>query len=622
MSEYETIYHKKINYQELVMQIEGADDRSISRQLSSEEIRNSLQSIEAEKAKLETALQPLLIMLTDLKNSTVYYDRLGDIAAKSVIFAHNQLLFPVIEQYHGNIVKTIGDGILATFESVPDGITASMEMQKTLQAYNLGKEPESVIAVRIGLHYGKTLVFENDVFGDSINTAARIEALADSDLIYISRAVVDVANLSDDELFYIGHIALKGKLEPVEIFGIVWEQSNQELLSLYQEKRLAFEQIKHDESQAHIKIGGKISVREDESVEMIAQNNPFFYRTAITQPDFFFGRETLLHKIFSRLTAPRPQSISLYGERRIGKSSLLWQIQSTKLRKQFNQDVEKQIFIYLDIQSMRSATVEHFIERLFVAVRDTFMGQIEFDLPYNYHGFTTLVKELTKAEIKIYILFDEFDIITLNKNFTEEFYSWLRSLASHYPVAFITSSLSQLQNLCATKQISDSPFFNIFTAFQVSPFTRAEAENMISSLLRLSKSGYDFSGWYEEIFSQAGFLPFFIQIYCANLYDLFPHNPTPAEVYEAYLEEAREHFEHIIRNLTPEEVFCLKGMITGKKIGKVLEINCQTLIRKGYLLENKGNLVLFSQAFARHFTQKIMANQNLSIWARLWNKVS
>ncbi len=589
-------------------------------QLSSEEIRNSLENMEIEKAKLESALVPLLIMLTDLKNSTVYFDRLGDIAAKSVIFAHNQLLFPIIEQHHGIIVKTTGDGILASFESAADGVAASIQMQKALKEFNKRREPESIMEIRIGLHYGRTLVFEKDVFGDSINTAARIEALADSGQIFLSKAVVDAAQLTEESLCFIGHVLLKGKLVPVRIYGLVWETMNPDLLSSYEEKKRTFEKLKYDKNQPQIKIEGNIALKEDETVHIESKNNPFLYRSAITQPAYFYGRDTLIHKIFSRLTAQRPQSISLYGERRIGKSSLLWQIQSLKLRKQFVPDIEKYIFIYMDIQSMRSATIEHFIEHLFNAVKDSFRGQIQFELPCDYHGFTSLVSELTKADIKIIVLFDEFDLITLNHNFTEEFYSWLRSIASQYPVAFVTSSFSQLQNLCATKKISDSPFFNIFTAFQVSPFTRLEAETMIKGLLEISQSGYDFSSWYDEICRQAGLLPFFIQIYCANLYDLFPSNPTLSDVAEAYFEEAREHFDHIIRNLTKEEAQCIDCLISGKKIGKNLVPSYQNLLRKGYLIETEGKVTSFSNRFATYFTQQATKNSNQSIWRRLWNK--
>lgn len=588
--------------------------------LSSADMRTSFLNIEAEQAKLETALVPLLVMLTDLVNSTVYYDRLGDIAAKTVIFTHNQLLFPLIENNRGVIVKTTGDGVLATFDNPDEGIKAAMEIQQILKTYNQGRDPESVISVRIGLHYGKTLVFENDVFGDSINTTARIEALAEGGQICVSQAVVNASKLGGELFFPLGHIHLKGKLEPVSISGLVWEKDDPELIAGYETKRSLLANQTLSAAKARISIDGKIALQDDETVHLIAQNNPFFYRTGISQPEFFFGREILLHKVFSRLSAPRPQSISLYGERRIGKSSLLCQIQSKKLRQKNLPEWDKVVFVSIDIQSMRSATIEHFIERLFTAVKDAFKGRIQFDLPSTYQGVTTLVSELTKAEIKLIILFDEFDLITLNPNFTEEFYSWLRSLASHYLVAYVTSSLTQLQNLCATKKISDSPFFNIFTAFQVNTFTPAETACMIQGLLSLSQSGHDFTPWLPEIHQQAGFLPFYLQIYCANLYDLYPGNPTPAEVAEAFWDEAREHFEHIIRNLSTEETDCIRCVINGKKIAINLDQYTQSLIRKGYLVSTAGELRVFSQVFVKHFLQSSGNAPTKSFWSKVWKR--
>jgi len=158
--------------------------------LSSEDIKNLMLNMQKEQEILEAARKPLLIMLTDLKNSTVYYDRLGDVAAKSVIFKHNNILFPIIETHGGSVVKTTGDGILAIFENADKGVQAAIHIQKKLADYNQGRDAETTITVRIGLHYGKTIVFENDVYGDSINTTSRIEALAEGEEILLSENVV------------------------------------------------------------------------------------------------------------------------------------------------------------------------------------------------------------------------------------------------------------------------------------------------------------------------------------------------------------------------------------------------------------------------------------------------
>ncbi len=592
-----------------------------SKVLSSEQIKHLMQNMEIEREMLDAARRPLLIMLTDLKNSTIYYDRLGDVAAKSLIFKHNNILFPIIETAEGAVIKTTGDGILATFEDAAKGLKAAARIQSELRDYNDGRDLETSITVRIGLHYGKTIVFENDVYGDSINATARIEGLADGNEILISQSVVEAVQPDDDRLVNIGLVHLKGKLEPMNVYGYLWDHQDSYLKAGYQRKREEYAaQQPAGTSPARISIsGGPVFEDKDEGTHR-ERGNPFLNRSAITQPDYFFGRETLIHKIYSRISAQRPQSVSLYGERRIGKSSLINQLRSLRLRREFLSDINRYIFIHIDVQSMRGATVEHFIDTLYEGVRSCFHGQISFDLKPVYHDFVKLVEELNKADINLIIIFDEFDLITLNPSFDVEFYSWLRSLASHYRVAFITSSLSQLQQLCATKKISDSPFFNIFTAFHVGPFTLQEARGLIGGLLKLSLREYDFSGWEEEIFAQAGYLPFFIQIYCANLFDLYPAGPSPQEVADAFMEEARDHFEHICRNLCAEERECLRLIKAGKSCGPKLESFHQQLIRKGYVIQEGDKARVFSTAFEQFMASRPESQCQKSLWSKLWKK--
>src|SRR4029079_1413754 len=81
---------------------------------------------------------------------------------------------------------------------------------------------------------------------------------------------------------------------------------------------------------------------------------------------------------------------------------------------------------------------------------------------------------------KLVVLFDEFDAITTNRAFDLEFYSFLRSIANNYDVAYVTSSARDLQELCHTQLIADSPFFNIFTNVFLRALTRKEAIELIT----------------------------------------------------------------------------------------------------------------------------------------------
>jgi WD40 repeat protein/serine/threonine protein kinase/class 3 adenylate cyclase len=130
----------------------------------------------------------LTIFFTDLKGSTEYFDRKGDVDGLLRIEKHNQLLFPVIQEEGGRIIKTIGDSIMALFENPMAGVRAAERMQRLLFNYNQDKSDREQIHISIGLNTGKGFIKEKDVFGKVVNIAARIESMTGPDEILISES--------------------------------------------------------------------------------------------------------------------------------------------------------------------------------------------------------------------------------------------------------------------------------------------------------------------------------------------------------------------------------------------------------------------------------------------------
>jgi len=118
---------------------------------------------------------------------------------------------------------------------------------------------------------------------------------------------------------------------------------------------------------------------------------------------------------------------------------------------------------------------------------------------------------------KLVVLFDEFDAITTNQAFDLEFYSFLRSIANNYDVAYVTSSARDLQELCHTQLIADSPFFNIFTNVFLRSFTRKEAFELITK--PSAGAGVPLEGYGRRITEIAGYFPYFLQIACSAYFD-------------------------------------------------------------------------------------------------------
>jgi adenylate cyclase len=98
----------------------------------------------------------------------------------------SELIDPLVLRHGGRIVKTMGDGVLLEFPSVVDAVKCSVEIQTGMLERNTGVSDDDALRFRIGIHLGDIIVEGDDIFGDGVNIAARIEALADSDGIAIS----------------------------------------------------------------------------------------------------------------------------------------------------------------------------------------------------------------------------------------------------------------------------------------------------------------------------------------------------------------------------------------------------------------------------------------------------
>src|SRR6266516_608789 len=108
--------------------------------------------------------------------------------------AHRSALVdPKITEYRGRIVKTTGDGILVEFVSVVDALRCAVEVQRGMAERNAEVPPEKRIEFRVGVHQGDIVVEDQDIFGDGVNVAARLEGLAEPGGICVSARVQEDA---------------------------------------------------------------------------------------------------------------------------------------------------------------------------------------------------------------------------------------------------------------------------------------------------------------------------------------------------------------------------------------------------------------------------------------------
>ena len=108
-----------------------------------------------------------------------------------------ELIYAAIAKNRGRVVKTIGDGMLMEFHSVVDAVVCAAEIQRLMARRNADISPARWIQFRIGINLGDVIVEEDDIFGDGVNVAARLETLAEPGGICVSGAVHDQVGAAD-----------------------------------------------------------------------------------------------------------------------------------------------------------------------------------------------------------------------------------------------------------------------------------------------------------------------------------------------------------------------------------------------------------------------------------------
>jgi TolB-like protein/class 3 adenylate cyclase/Tfp pilus assembly protein PilF len=139
----------------------------------------------------------------------------------------SERLDPILAKYGGRLVKLTGDGALVEFASAVDALSAAIEFQQGMAEANGDTPADTALVFRMGLHLGDLIVDGDDLYGDGVNIAARLEAEAPAGGIVISRTVHEAVTgrlkATFDDL---GNLALKNIDRPVQAFGVKWEPSD------------------------------------------------------------------------------------------------------------------------------------------------------------------------------------------------------------------------------------------------------------------------------------------------------------------------------------------------------------------------------------------------------------
>ncbi len=361
------------------------------------------------------------------------------------------------------------------------------------------------------------------------------------------------------------------------------------------------------------------------------QINPFRVGRPIQDPVDFAGRREIIQKLSAAMR--NLQNISMRGERRTGKTSILLYLvhPDTSLSIRLP---ETHIPVYFDFQDSVEASAvnvwrdltEVIAEQIklrtlggeirskkFLSILKEFLTSSEKTSDMFVTGFVRALADLDNSGFKIHLLLDEFDQTVRNHNLGDPFYDTLRSLTTRAEnISYVIATRTGLANLQPTTNKVSSPFFNIFTNITLSSFQEDEVYRLIFSYF--AQANIDIS-LAEKLCNESAFLydvtgyhPFFLQTLCYHLCTKldepdWPLGKAGLKAVQAFEKDVENHFQFYWEISSQAERELIKGLATGhamswqqlKAMGPIEELKDRCLVVQ--VNESNHKWRLFSSAF-------------------------
>ncbi len=174
------------------------------------------------------------VLFTDIVDHTAMMQRLGDERGRALLREHERITREVLARHGGDEVKTLGDGFLASFDSVTQAVQCAVELQQCLRS---AATPRA-IAIRIGMNAGEPIEEDGDLFGSTVILASRIAGQAGAGQILVPEAVRHLLAGKSFVFEDRGDFTLKGFDEPVRLFGVGWQTGDGDAGASGEERRL------------------------------------------------------------------------------------------------------------------------------------------------------------------------------------------------------------------------------------------------------------------------------------------------------------------------------------------------------------------------------------------------
>jgi class 3 adenylate cyclase len=186
-------------------------------------VREFLGEEEAAEARIDEEVTgaPVTILFTDMTGSTPLTQRLGDARAQDVVRAHNVIVRQAFRSHGGREIKHTGDGIMGSFASASRAVECAIEIQRAV-AGRAEQDPDALLQVKIALNAGEPVAEEGDLYGTSVQLAARVRDIAAPGQILVTEVVRALAAGKGFLVSDRGEQALKGFEDAVRLYEVRW----------------------------------------------------------------------------------------------------------------------------------------------------------------------------------------------------------------------------------------------------------------------------------------------------------------------------------------------------------------------------------------------------------------
>ena len=171
-----------------------------------------------------SASRIMTVMFTDMVGSTDLTQAHGDKAAQNLVRRHNTIVRNALAQYQGKEIKHTGDGIMCSFSSSASGVECAIAIQRAIAKSNAQNPQQQELHIRIGINAGEPIEEEEDLFGTTVQLAARVCAKCGTDAILCSNVVKELSSGRGLTFESIGAQDLKGFKEQIVLYQVAWKE--------------------------------------------------------------------------------------------------------------------------------------------------------------------------------------------------------------------------------------------------------------------------------------------------------------------------------------------------------------------------------------------------------------